>query len=1018
VLFRSAGSKGNVVKAALLAARASGALDQERKKQAETALSEALSRMSDRIHAALSESEDESPEPWATLLRPLALRAATETNWLRYGLEARVLYTIQRAFVSFEREHQSVDVATWILSRGKRSVVRSLEATRELQVARSMQSALALAHHARLPTADRKALADALTWAARRSEAQARQALRPRLEKVFEKAGLHPGCAPERLAGHKLVEELLDQILARGYLTFPQLRDAISRNQLKLEDLSGGKELVRGDPLLVADAQLAVDLDGIYQRGDIYLRALQKASSLPFGTRIGRILTLYLILPLGGSFVILEGATLIFSPLGQAVGLPAFNALSLASFAITSAVIFGLLHSEPLRAFAKQALEAVGVALAWLFFRIPRAILSRPAVRRWLARPVVRLVIRRIIVPILVALAMFYITPLRHEDLFLGLAGALASFALVSGLAGTRIGRLTEDYVVEQLVPSWQVLSRQWLPGLLRLISGFFVRAMDMLQRGIYRIDEIVRFSRGNNPVVVVLKASVGLVWAMVSYLVRVYVTLLIEPEVNPLKHFPVCTVSHKLLLPFTPQMIAVVSIPLSPLGPIVGGAIAGVTVFLLPSAAGFLAWELKENYKLYRATLPDRLGASRIGVHGETMRGLLVAGLHSGTLPKLYERLRRTALREHEQMASQVARAADGKRREGSGIGKFREGIDEIERAVQRFVDRELLAYLQASPRWRFGPLSIADVEVSSNRIRIQIFCEQLSPLAAEITIEQNAGTIVAGMPSPGFVGMLQRESKSCTLLFENALAGFYHRAEVDLVREQIEAELGEGTHYEVNDEGLTAWPSHDYRTEIVYRLDVRRPKALQPKVKGRTPSRPPRALDTRRILYRQQTISWLAWVSAWVASEDPSADIPRLLSGTTILPGDHAALTPAPPAVEALSWKPPAADMTETTDRGRSRPQRSEEPKEVTQQPREPAPGNRGFDIMATRIGPHAAVDQKQVPAKHEEPGDGGMPVGAEPPPPDKEEGSQALLEAAERPPDTRPSPPAPEAGGSGRA
>lgn len=991
----SARDKDNDVQAAVLAARACGALDPERKRRAEDALHQALDRLTERIEKALATGE---PKPgdapsWPPVLIPLVRRAAAETNLLRYGIEARVLYTVQRAVVASEREHRAVDVATWILSRGKRPVVRPLDATRELLVARSMHAALARAHHARLSPADRKQLSDALSWAARRSDQLARDALGPRIERVIDQVGLRATSAPERLARNKLVGEMLDQIVARGYFTFPQLRDAVSRNKLKLDDLSSGKELVHGDPLLRADALLDVELDGIYQRGDIYLRGLQKLSSIPFGTRVGRIVALYVLLPLGAAFVILEGVSHIISPLLVAVGLPALDALTLSSFLVTSAVVFGLLHSEPLRAFAMQVLEIVGVILAWVFFRIPRAILSKPAVRRWLARPAVRLVLRRIVVPVLVGLAVFYLTPLRAEDWFLGLAGALAGFALTSGLAGTRIGRLLEDYVVEQLVPTWQVFSRQWLPGLFRLISGFFARAMDLLQRGIYRVDEVLRFQKGQHGAVMALKAGVGLVWAVAAYVVRVYVTLLVEPEVNPLKHFPVVTVAHKLLLPFTPQMLAVVSIPLSPLGPFIGGAIAGVTVFLLPSVSGFLAWELKENYKLYRATLPDRLEPARIGLHGETMRGLLVAGLHSGTLPKLYERLRRAALREHEQMASHLARAAEGKRREGSGIGKFREGITEIEGAIRRFVERELLAYLHASPRWRFGELSIADVELSSNRIRIQLFCDALSPLAAEITFEQSAGTIVAGMPSPGFVGVLQKKSHTGTVLFENALAGFYQRAEVDLVREQIEAELGEGTQYEVGEDGLTAWPNNDYHTELVYRIDVKRPKALEPKVKGRAPDKPPRALDTRRILFRHQTISWLAWVSAWVAAEDATAEIPRLLSGTSILPRTTKAMTPAPPLVRSVRGRDivqPAdsseADASETV--AVPADERAERAVEAIRHgERAPTAPNR-LNITETIIGPVSPDDRSARPAdvspKEREAEELSMPL-----PPDPEAG-----------------------------
>lgn len=908
----AAKSKGNDVRAALLAARACGTLDPSRKQRAELTLHEALVRLGNRLDAALQVDTATGYCPdWEGAFGALARRAAADTAVLRYGIEARVLYTVQRAVIAFEQEHRAVDVATWILSLGKRKVVRKLEATRELLVARSLHGAASRTHHARLSTAERRTLAEVLGWAARRADGAAREALRPRLASVIDRVGLKPTSVPERLARDKLTEELLDQIIEHGFLTFGQLRDAISRNQLKLDDLSGGAELVHGDALLKADAALDVELDGIYQRGDIYLRGLQKVSSLPFGTRVGRILAMYLIIPLGAAYVVLEGVGHLISPVLGWFGLPALHALSATSFVVTSAVFFGLLHSEPLRAFAWQLIEMLGVVLAWVFFRIPRAILTRPAVRRWFARPGVRFVIRRMLVPIVLALGVFYLSPLRDEDWFLGLAGGLGTFAVASAAAGTRIGRLAEDYVVEQLVPTWQVFSRQWLPGLVGMITRFFAAAMDLMQRGIYRVDEVVRFQQGRRGIGIIIKAAVGLVWAVIAYVIRVYFTLLIEPEINPLKHFPVVTVAHKLLVNVYGPLFTLLSIALAPLGPFLSGAIAGVTVFFAPSVFGFLAWEFKENYKLYRATLPDRLGPSRIGLHGETMRGLLVAGFHSGTLPKLYERLRRTAMREHEQMASQVARAADGKPREGRAIGKFREGIGEIEAAIRRFVERELLAYLHACPRWRFGRLSIAEVELSSNRIRIQIFCDALSPLACEITFEHHAGTIVAGMPSAGFVGVLQQKSNTGALLFENALAGFYQRAEVDLVREQIESELGEGTHYEVGDDGLITWPRSDYRTELVYRIDARRPKALVPKVKGPKPDKQPRALDTRRILYRHQPISWLAWVSAWVAAEDPSADVPRLLSGTSILPlRPSATLTPLAPAVEPAPLPPAVPD------------------------------------------------------------------------------------------------------------
>src|SRR4029077_14456552 len=66
-------------------------------------------------------------------------------------------------------------------------------------------------------------------------------------------------------------------------------------------------ELLHGDPLIAANRRFSVTLDGIYQRGEIYLRILQRLSSLAFGTAPGRWLTRFVALPLGGAFFILGG---------------------------------------------------------------------------------------------------------------------------------------------------------------------------------------------------------------------------------------------------------------------------------------------------------------------------------------------------------------------------------------------------------------------------------------------------------------------------------------------------------------------------------------------------------------------------------------------------------------------------------------------------------------------------------------------------------------------------------------
>ena len=105
------------------------------------------------------------------------------------------------------------------------------------------------------------------------------------------------------MARDKLIAELLDRVCERGYLRIGDLRDAISRNRLKMDDLTGFSEFFRGDALLRADIAMAYALDGVYRKGEFYLRWIQRCISIFFGTSLGRLFTLYIAVPFGGAFM-------------------------------------------------------------------------------------------------------------------------------------------------------------------------------------------------------------------------------------------------------------------------------------------------------------------------------------------------------------------------------------------------------------------------------------------------------------------------------------------------------------------------------------------------------------------------------------------------------------------------------------------------------------------------------------------------------------------------------------------
>jgi hypothetical protein len=685
----------------------------------------------------------------------------------------------------------------------------------------------------------------------------------------LSEVGFRPANVAERVALAKIVEELLDQATAHGHLGLGQLRDAISRNQLKMADLSGLPELIGADALLAADRRLAVAVDGVHRRGELYLRGLQKGSSVLFGTRVGRVLVRYVMLPVGGGFLVPFATPLIINELSHLARLlhllprepPALRhhhhlELPSAGWVVAfSALLFGLIHSAPVRAAALQGLRVVGLVLTAIFVQAPIWILSRTLVQRVLRSRALLGFGRFVIKPAVLA-GVTYVPPLHV--LLGGHALPVAAFAFVASSAAlnSRTGVLVEEVVLDAFAHTLRRLQRDVLPGLYRLVLRASRWFTDSIDQAIYAVDEWLRFREGQRASALAFKAVLSLFWFVIAYLLRVLVNLFIEPTVNPIKHFPTVTVAAKVMWATVGPWLHGVLGPL--LGPLRAGTLTAVAMGILPGFFGFLVWELKENYKLYRATRAPKIRPVPIGHHGETMGALLKPGLHSGTVPKLWAKLRR------------AARKGDG------SVEKHREAMHEIEEAVERFVDRELSALLAESPRWE-GAVHVARVRTASNRVRVDLARSGRDGAEGEactLAFEEQSGWLVARVARAGWAGTLTGDER---VLFENALGGLYHRAGVDFVREQIEAALPAGSKYDIADEGLVVWPS-GWATELVYDLEAE--PRLTAKVRGGPPAEPPPAIDRAALFFREQAISWAAWAEAW------SGEPRRLVQGASLLP------------------------------------------------------------------------------------------------------------------------------------
>src|SRR5947209_14464620 len=292
---------GNTVRAAILRTRAwriaPASLSQGTREEAEAD----MRRLTARLAAALELSANEAAE-WGKDL-PLLLDKADQVN---RPAEAWLLEDLQKVCLDHERDIYTLDLVEWLLSAGKRPIKRPLPSLRLVRITRHLHSASQRLGAVRLSDVDRQHLTRLVQAALYKSEESVRARFGPVLTTALQDVGLRPTNPPERTAFAKMVEELLDRVISQGFLTFSDLRDAISRNQLKMPDLNDPEDFIRGDPLLRLDRRLASLLDGVYRPSEIYMRWLERLTALNFGTAIGRAVTRWVTIPFGGAFLLLQ----------------------------------------------------------------------------------------------------------------------------------------------------------------------------------------------------------------------------------------------------------------------------------------------------------------------------------------------------------------------------------------------------------------------------------------------------------------------------------------------------------------------------------------------------------------------------------------------------------------------------------------------------------------------------------------------------------------------------------------
>ncbi|MFT4640176.1 MAG: hypothetical protein ACI8T1_003501 [Verrucomicrobiales bacterium] len=892
--------RGNAVVGAILFRRASRlAPDTIQSEQSEAKSREVIDGLVSRLQQALA-FDDARAETWRQALLDL-FRHSSRGFW---NTNKRLLYDLQKVCVDYERESYAIDIFGFLRTFGRRPIKRPLPNQREVLMSKHLRNASSRLAKARVTASQRGSLSNLLREATTSAEQQLRGRLRIRIARSLNEKGLSPENIPERVARQKLIEELLDCVVRRGHLSMGDVRDAISRSQLKLSDLTG-RELLGGDAILRADRRLNRLLDGVYRRGEFYLRGLQYLSSLGFGRVSGRFIFQYLVVPFGGAFVALEAVSHLWekvrsvdssylterqvffpNPLLEKIGLPEkwhFGLPDAAYYEFAKIIpptivlgffILGLIHAQAFRALVWAVTQGVFRYLKRLLIDFPRWIMGLEWARLILRSRLAKVMRRYLVTPLIPAVILYVIATVFVDfNRFTAVTAFMLIFTALDFFLNSTFGRRFEERVGAWVARAWYRFRVQVIRSLFDAIMGLFRRLIEISERVLYAIDEWLLFKTGENRFTFWIKGILGGIWSVVAYGIRFCLTLLVEPQINPIKHFPVVTVSHKILLPSQPFLanwIGPAGIDI--MGNAMAQTVAASIVFLTPGIAGFLVWELKSNWRLYQANRDTTLKPVVVGLHGESLPRLLKPGFHSGAIGKIYARMRR------------AEKQGDSLRRRQS-LAQSQEQLHHLEVAVRQFVEREMFSLLRQAPEMKGLRPEVSDIKLLPSAIHLRLvlggagWWKESAPL--HLLFQARRDWLVVKVVDPGWLGKLEPEQKA---IVATALAGLYKLSGVELVDEQVRHTLSlPNLAYHLRLSDMEVWAGDQRGMPVNYGL--RTWGMIRPHPSSLAKSLGFPSVAPKQLLFGECDLAWNSWVHYWQKEEldleagDILTDTPLLL-------------------------------------------------------------------------------------------------------------------------------------------
>ena len=196
------------------------------------------------------------------------------------------------------------------------------------------------------------------------------------------------------------------------------------------------------------------------------------------------------------------------------------------------------------------------------------------------------------------------------------------------------------------------------------------------------------------------------------------------------------------------------------------------------------------------------------------------------------------------------------------------------VELDIRRFVERELLGFLEESTAFADVAVDLGRTEVGTNSLLVEIKAPQFGDEPLWISFEEQSGRLIASLSQAGWTRHVTVPQRA---VLAGLLVGFYRISGVDLVRGQIAACLGEGVSpYEITDAGLDLLPKAAGDAEVIYDLDEF--PEIVPRIEGALIAANHRPVNAKSLVFADTRTLWTDWVDAW-SREDAGEPFPELL-------------------------------------------------------------------------------------------------------------------------------------------